>query len=209
MQDQIVPFKKQSLYGFHVEGLNLESKQIIKRILKRYRPSVTSYSNDYDGALSLYDITEGQTCIIHRTYQPGNIESSWNNWSTSRWKEFFSQRAPTPIIQSFLNNPVVANTKSEINEYTDFIIDVLAWASDHHYKLTFSIPINQISWDALMVDGYYDRLLLAYDDYGFREHGHIAAIKEQSPFHINLASALTRTRDNLTKINAETLLTPD
>ena len=76
MQKLNVDRKKQSLYGFNVEGFNLEAKKIIERILQKYRPSVTLYSNDYTGAHKLYDIVEGESLIIHRTYQPNSVESA-------------------------------------------------------------------------------------------------------------------------------------
>lgn len=206
MQNFIVDRKKKSLYGFNVEGFNTEARKIIERILQKYRPSATVYSNDYIGAQKLYDITEGQSLIIHRTYQPNNVESSWENWTANNWKDFYKSKSVSPIYQTFLNNPIVANSENRINEYIGFVIEILRWAMENNYHLTFPLPDSNVTKEALMDKGSFDKLLLAYDDYGFREFGHIGAVKEQIPFHLNLATALSRKRNGLENLSAQTLL---
>lgn len=206
MQNLIINRNKKSLYGFNVEGFNSEAKKIIERILSKYRPSVTVYSNDYIGSQKLYDITEGESLIIHRTYQPNNVESGWNNWTANNWKDFYKLNSQSPIYQTFLNNPIIENSEDKITEYIDFVIEVLKWAMDNDYHLTFPIPDGNISWETLMTKGSFDKLLLAYDDYGFREFGHVGSVKEQIPFHINLATALSRKREGLDNLSAKTLL---
>lgn len=204
MQTLNINRRKQSIYGFNVEGFNAEAKRIIERILKKYRPSTVVYNNDYSGAQKLYDITEGESLIIHRTYQPNNVESSWENWTANNWKEFYKARTPGPIYQTFLNNPVVR--EDQIDSYIEFILEVLRWATDNNYRLTFPLPDCNVPWETLIDKGAYDKLLLAYDDYGFREFGHVGAIKEQIPFHLNLSTALSRKRDGLENLSAQTLL---
>lgn len=206
MQNLEVNRLTQSLYGFNVEGFNFEARKIIERILKRYRPTVTLYSNDYEGANRLLQITENQTLIIHRTYQPSNIEAAWRNWSTNSWREFYKGRKPDNIYQTFLHNPIVSSEPVEIEEYITYVIDVLRWAMKDNYRLVFPLPDSSVSFENLVDKGLYDKLLLAYDDEGFREFGHIGGVREQVPFHLNLASALNRKRPSVDSLSVQTLL---
>ena len=75
-----------------------------------------------------------------------------------------------------------------------------------NYRLVFPLPDSSVSFENLVDKGLYDKLLLAYDDEGFREFGHIGGVREQVPFHLNLASALNRKRPSVDSLSVQTLL---
>jgi hypothetical protein len=207
---------KQVSAGLGIDMLNPKARAIAFDVLPKLLPTVSVGLNDYHQTHLLWEATGRKTLMVFRhVYDP--YDDQWWLWKPQDWKNHYMQVHENvkqfgkdysrDLVHQFMNEPKDITNRSE--QWIDFVLDVLRWGKQHGFRFAFPIPNVEVEWNPLMVEGKFDRLLKAYDDEKFREHGHIGFIHEYTLFHINEGLAASRVRGDWDAMWPDAFLHPD